>query len=1196
MNPNPNQRPFLHSSPTFALYGRDLTLHAIKRGSETSAVGTELDYSVNGGTLRTCKLAVTGTYAFDDMKYTVLSATIPAADLSVEGELTYSLYESGKKSGVYTVPIVREGKLPPIAITEIYGRCKHPAATHYFEIINPTEQVVDLYDYKLMMHHGEVRSETESVRENMLAEEPGKMLLRPGEVAVLRFIPASLHLPENGAYLSEEAFCAALSEQVFAPAETFTKESMRIIPLELSRLNEETQVWEPKVNSFELSIKYHAITLLIVPRGGSYESAVYRLVYNDVAYHLDTPVRFASTWGLDIRRPETAYNLTHHSRMTPGRLDVGQAIPNLHETAVPSILPLGQNDCCYLADGDFKLRFAVFGSPAFDAQMHLITDTDSYITLQAQRTEDENIWQVSVPHRMMRKLPRLQYYLTVTGSFREAMLGNPEACLITQVLDNEGPALTKMTPCEGYGLLDRIPTFCVCYEDISGIDVESGILCVDGKNVTGKAKWTSRSVNYTPTKELKIGTHQYEIFLRDKLGNKTYRKIHFTVADPKEMNCYRGEVHSHTGDSDGMLDPAAAIEYARDIGGADYFAVTDHSHHIGKEYYERQIEIANAYDDPGRFAAIYGWEMTYNADNGLWGHMNILNTEWMEQDIHGVSLTEIYDKLKADPNSIGMFNHPTLTWGNFDEFDHWDEKIDRQMMLNEIKGAGYDREYLNSLHKGWHAAPVFNEDNHGINWTTATQSTGVVLAPALTRDNVLDAFRARRTYSTGDPTLKLYYTVNGEWLGSHLVNPEKLDVCVRVETESEAGIGVIQLVAEDGMIVGCVDVGARQCYEWKFTLPPHYDYYYVRITNNKIYTVSAPVWIDGAENGRLSITELKLGSNDHDYRPNSFAVRFANLSDATMTDVCVRYYLTGVGGPDLTRSKPYETVHLKNMLAGTDKTVIRTLPDLPGMRRVTAIVTAKVDGKTYCDTDFTMLTPVMISEVLPTTAAYVTDEGDTIPDAYRFVELYNTSNREQNMSGSLLRLWTLTGKVPQEKHIQPLDGIVIPPKSCVVLWICPADSPMTTDDFNLRFGTALVEGKNLFRVDRVIADGAPAARRVDLVMGGEIVSRVAYNVGLAAKGADVHPERSIVYAYRPTITGTSIKLNAQAMPTPGSLLGEQRLPSLEGEPRREEKKAAARREFAQKHEKGIKTGKRVAGAVATAAFAAAALKAIYRKK
>ena len=1196
MNPNPNKRSFLHTAPAFALCGRDLTLYAIKPGRGIASEGTVLDYHINDGRTYTAKLATADICEFDEMTYTLLSVTIPASDMSVEGEVTYAFYEGGKKCGIYTVPIVKEGKLPPLMISEIYGRCKHKAMTHYLELSNPTAAAVDLYDYKLMTFSGEERAENAPLYENMLADMPGKTILKPGETVVLRFIPTALHLPENEIYLSDEAFCAALSEQVFAPKETFSPKTMRIVPLELGRWNEETKTWVPKENSFELLTIYSAITLLIVPRTGSYDDAVFRLVYNNVKYHLDTPVRFASNWTLDVRQPEQGINLTHHTRMSPGTLAAGQAIPNLSENAVPNILPLNANDSCYLDDGDLTIRFAICGAPACDAHVHILLPNNGFEVITAQPTEEENVWSAVISHEFLRKTPRLQYFITATGNFRKGIFGSPEACLVINILDNEGPALTYLSPSEGYGSLNTQPTFHIRYEDISGINLESCILCVDGKNVTEKAKWTTQGVTYTPAKALKLGEHQYEIFLRDQLGNKTYRKVGFTVADKAAMNCYRGEVHCHTGDSDGLLDPASAMEYARDIGGADYFAVTDHSHHIGKEYYAKQIETANRYDDPGHFAALYGWEMTYNAENGLWGHMNVLNTDWMEQNIHDVSLPEVYEQMKADPNAIGMFNHPMLSWGNFDEFAHWDEEIDQRMMLNEIKGAGFDREYSNSLHVGWHTAPVFNEDNHGINWTTATNSTGVVLAPALTRDNVLEAFRARRAYSTGDPKLKLYYTVNGEWLGSRLHDPEKLDICVRVETESEAGIGTLQLIAEDNMVVACVELGARQSYEWKLTLPPHYDYYYVKIVNQKIYTVSAPVWIEGAENGKLAITDLNLGTNDSDYRSNSFSVRFANTSDKTMTDVCVRYYLSGVNGPDLTRAKPYETVYLKNMFAGTDKTVVRTLPDLSGMRRVTAIVTAKIDGKTYCDTDFSVLTPVVISEILPSTSAFTTDDGDAIPDAYRFVELYNASNREQNMAGSVLRLWSLTGKAPLESRTQALDGIVIPPRSCVVLWICAPDSPMTADDFNLRFGTALIEGKDLFRIDRGIADSSKSARRLELVVGGETVSRAQYNFGLSAKGADVHMDRSITYAYCPTITGTSMKLNANSMPTPGAILGDQTPMTLGGEPRKEEKKAASKQAFMQKHGKKIKAGKHVAGAVATAALAAAVLKTIYRKK
>ena len=416
MNPNPKKRLFLHSSPEFALCGRDLTLHAIKQGRSTTAFGTELDFSVNGGQTRTAKLATTGTYTYEDITYTVLSVTIPAADLSVEGEMTYSFYEGGKKSGVYTVPVVREGKLPPLIVTEIYGRCKHKAATHYVELTNPTTEVVDLYDYKLMLFHGEEPAADAPLQENMLADMPGKVLLQPGETAVLRFIPAALHLPENEVYLSDAAFCEALSEQVFGPNETFDPNGMRIIPLELSAFCEETKIWEPKPNAFELSIKYSAISLLVAPRNGSYENAVYRLVYNNVPYHLDTPVRFSSVWGLDVRRPDQGINLAHHVRMSPGKLVAGQAVPDLSENSVPNIIPLSQAESCYLADGDYQIRFAVCGAPANDACVHVLLPDNGFAAIRATREAAEDVWCAAVPQAILRKTPRLQYYITAAGT------------------------------------------------------------------------------------------------------------------------------------------------------------------------------------------------------------------------------------------------------------------------------------------------------------------------------------------------------------------------------------------------------------------------------------------------------------------------------------------------------------------------------------------------------------------------------------------------------------------------------------------------------------------------------------------------------------------------------------------------------------------------------------------------------------
>ena len=158
---------------------------------------------------------------------------------------------------------------------------------------------------------------------------------------------------------------------------------------------------------------------------------------------------------------------------------------------------------------------------------------------------------------------------------------------------------------------------------------------------------------------------------------------------------------------------------------------------------------------------------------------------------------------------------------------------------------------MNLLALGWHASPTFNEDNHGYNWTIATNSTTYVLAPALTRENILDAFRRRRTYSTSDSTMKVWFEVNGEVMGARLRDPEKLAVEVIVTTESEAGIGNIALVAEDNIVVASVNAGALRKYRWKLTLPPLYDYYYVRITGKGRYTVTAPVWIEGNQPLRI---------------------------------------------------------------------------------------------------------------------------------------------------------------------------------------------------------------------------------------------------------------------------------------------------------------------------------------------------------
>ena len=53
-----------------------------------------------------------------------------------------------------------------------------------------------------------------------------------------------------------------------------------------------------------------------------------------------------------------------------------------------------------------------------------------------------------------------------------------------------------------------------------------------------------------------------------------------------ELNAYFGEIHAHTGESDGNGLCRDAIEFAYD-NGADFFSVTEHSHYFRSE--ERRV-------------------------------------------------------------------------------------------------------------------------------------------------------------------------------------------------------------------------------------------------------------------------------------------------------------------------------------------------------------------------------------------------------------------------------------------------------------------------------------------------------------------------------------------------------------------------------------------------------------------------------
>ncbi len=1045
-------------------------------------------------------------------------------------EITYTFYADLSPVGTYTAEL-REPDLPVIAITELYLRDKHNC-TPYVEIVNTTGARLDLGGYQLLWKTGGPEDDGE-ISALPLAQGLGRTILPPRSTALLWLAFPEAHTAKVPCETPAD-FCARFSHDHAWRDVRLSPDEMQIVRIEASEQREDGtwQLREGIASTKEIR-PWKRMTFGIALLGGDMARAICRVTINNPppgTWRVDTQPRRASLWqptafgGKDLQR------IAASADATPGVLGRRQMIPDLKRDTPLCIVPLDFPRLHPLGDGALTLRWLVRGGAVRASRL-----TVDGVCMDAEC--HDGVWSLTLPVERLARLERLDFSIEADNGTYLCRLQGESVTL----LDNAGPTVTAVSPENGYAAFvgDRVSVK-IAYYDRSGVDTFASHLYLDGMEISHRAVWTEESVSVTLDAP-KRGKHKLALKLYDCLGNASRTVSYFSVADRDALVCWRGEVHSHTADSDGVGSAADAMTYARNVGGADYFAVTDHSHYMTADAYSAQRENADSFNAAGKFAALYGWEMTWNNECGYWGHMNVLADDTLHHDIRSMDLPGLFDYLAERPQTVAMFNHPCDEWGDFDEFAHRTPERDAIVCLDEIRGWRYDPAHRLALSRGWHVAPVSNEDNHAFSWTTATAQTGVVLAPALTRQNVLEAMRARRTYTTSDATLRLRFRINGAWLGSRIPATDRLTVDFALDTEREAGIGLIRLVGEHGITVAEWDVGAARHAEKTLLLPPEHKYYYLKMTNPLVegdYTVSAPVWIEGRD-ALVANPELSLTGGD---KPNLVGVKLENRADRPMSDLRADFYLTGADGFCIDSTEPYCTVYPDAIPAGGSVRIARAFPHLPGRRRVTVVVRGRAGKRCYTDIRYLMLTPVSVAEVLPYSTDISAADGKRVSNPFAYVVLFNRQNTPLSLDGARLCLWTKTGKKPLPAYVYPLDGTAIAARSAAVFWICPKEAALTGEDFNRHYGTALTEGEDLFILRGThFSSGKNSARRLDLVLGEETVSRVYWNYA-ADFGKQPTVDRALRYGYRGGLTLTSVLLDDAAEPHPGQLTADQ-LPS-----------------------------------------------------
>lgn len=328
----------------------------------------------------------------------------------------------------------------------------------------------------------------------------------------------------------------------------------------------------------------------------------------------------------------------------------------------------------------------------------------------------------------------------------------------------------------------------------------------DAVNVWGGKLDTTLYPNGTQV--LKIGTN-------DKRARK---EVPFPVANP--LKVYFADLHSHTAYSDGTLLPTDAHKYARDVAKLDVFCNTDHLESIDDNEWLDSRDVAFKSNENGSFVSFPGLEWTKK-----WGHLNIFDPKTR----HWPNDPAEFYKVAAAAGVVTKFNHPGDGSTKHDGLKY-SEIGDKTVQLMEVRQVTEEKAFIRALNNGWHIAPEGSDDTHSPNWGNCGRWTGI-LAPGLSKRNILDALAKRHCYSALDRNCELTFQVNGATMGDIIeepINKVKVRVVVK-DADTDDKTAKIELFG-DGVVVATMEAGTSECWwEPAVNAAPGKHYYFTQI-------------------------------------------------------------------------------------------------------------------------------------------------------------------------------------------------------------------------------------------------------------------------------------------------------------------------------------------------------------------------------